>query len=309
MRPTLRQIEYFVTVAELCSFRKAADKLAVTQPSLSKQIQTLEAELGVSLFERSSRQVTLSQPGQALLEDARALLNQAYGFKAKTKELRTRQAYHLNAGVLPSIGAYFMPRFTQRLRSVFPDLQISFIEGSSQELLGKLAQGEVDFVIASRGPQADFCTKSLFEETLWICSTPEDDLMQPVEPAPLEALKGRRLVTLSPDFHLSEIVAELAEKAGAELSTEYRGSSLDAIRQIAARSSAVAVLPSLYALGEAIRDPAFRVRRLAHPDAIHPVLLYWRRTVRDQAFYERLAVEIIAEKMAIREERAPHLRV
>jgi len=309
MRPTLRQLEYFVTVAELGSFRQAADRLAVTQPSLSKQISALEADLGLRLFERSSRQVKLSRPGQALLEDARVVLRSAYAFKGKARELSQRPAFHLNAGVLPSIGAYFMPRFTQRLRTVFPDLQISFIEGSSQDLLRRLEMGEVDFVMASRGPQADFSVRPVFEETLWVCARPEDSLMQAEGPLELGALKGRRLLTLSPEFHLSEIVAELAQKAGASLSTQYRGSSLDAVRQIAAQSDVVAVLPSLYALGEAIRDPAFRVRRLEDADAVHPVMLYWRRETHDRAFYERLAQEIMAEKDAIRAERAPQFQV
>ena len=101
----------------------------------------------------------------------------------------------------------------------------------------------------------------------------------------------------------------VARLAGAELSTQYRGASLDAIRQIAAQSEAVAVLPSLYALGEAIRDPAFRVRHLKSPDAIHPVMLYWRRETHDRTFFDRLAEEIMAEKAAIRAERAPQFQV
>ena len=309
MRPTLRQLEYFTTVAELGSFRRAAERLAVTQPSLSKQINTLEEELGLRLFERTSRQVKLSRPGQELLEEARAVLAAAYGFKTRARELSQRPAYHLNAGVLPSIGAYFMPRLTRRLSAVFPDLQISFIEGPSSDLLRRLETGEVDCVMASRGPQADFSVKPVFDETLWVCTRADDPLMQARGSLPLEALRGRRILTLSPDFHLTQIVEDLALKAGAQLSAQYRGASLDAIRQIASQSDAVAVLPSLYALGEAIRDPAFRVRHLDDPDAVHPVRLYWRRETHDRAFFERLAEEIIAEKALIRAERAPEFQI
>lgn len=309
MRPTLRQIEYFVTVAELGSFRGAAERLHVTQPSLSKQIRALETDLGVQLFERSSRKVRLSKAGEALLPDGRAMLGQASAFREHARALARGPAFRLTAGVLPSIGAYFMPRFVGRLRRLFPGLQLSFVEGSSQDLLGRLAAGELDFVIASRGPEADFRIHPLFEETLWLCSTPDDPVMQPDTAASLDELRGRQLLTLSPDFHLSQIVARLAEAAGAELSADYRGPSLDAVRQLAASSPAVAVLPSLYALGEAIRDPAFKVRRLDHPDATHPVRLYWRRTAPDPQFYRDLAAAIIAEKQAIRAERAPQFQV
>ena len=309
MRPTLRQIEYFLAIADQRSFRRAAEDLAVTQPSLSKQISALEADLGVRLFERVSRTVSLTPAGQALEQDARQLIHHAQAFKNKARQLAQRHDYHLTAGVLPSIGAYFMPRFTERLRQTFPQLQISFVEGPSQELSSKLGDGELDFVMASTVEDTQFRVKPLFEETLWVCSTPDDALMQDRSPAPLSALRDRTLLTLSPDFHLAQIVANLAKKAGARLSEAYRGSSLDAIRQMAANGPGVAVLPSLYALGEAIRDPKFRVRRLDDAAALHPVFLYWRRTAPDPGLYEALARDIIAEKCAIRAERAPQFQV
>lgn len=309
MRPTLRQLEYFTTVAELGSFRQAAERLSVTQPSLSKQIVALEAELGFSLFERSSRKVSLSQGGQSLLADAQALLQQARAFKDKARTLSETPDYSLVAGVLPSIGAYFMPRLSDRLRQSFPKLTLSFAEGHSQDLLDRLGAGEIDFVIASTAVTRDVKSRSLFDESLWICSEPDDPVMLGDGEVELSALKGRSLLTLSPEYQLSQIVSSLADRAGAEISTAYQGGSLDAIRQMAATGPAIAVLPSLYALAEAIRDPDFKVRRLADPAAFHPVYLYWRRTAPDQAFYETLAELIMSEKHTIRAERAPEFQI
>ena len=309
MRPTLRQIEYFVAIAETQSFGAAAQSLAVTQPSLSKQIQSLEADLGVALFERTSRRVSLTPQGRALLADAQRVLRQARRFRNKARSLSFDTDIRLVAGVLPSIGAYFMPRMIDRLRQEMPGLKLSFVEGPSSELAGLLTQGELDFVLASETDRTDLARRDLFTETLWLCSTPEDPVMQSDAPASLSDLRGRTLLTLSPEFHLNSVVARLASEAGATLSTEYRGASLDAIRQIAASGPEVGVLPSLYALGEAIRDPRFRVRRLLAEGAEHPIFFYTRSSSPLQTLNDRLADIIVSEKLAIRSERAPQFQV
>lgn len=309
MRPTLRQLDYFVAVADRLAFGTAADALSVTQPSLSKQIAALEAELGLSLFERTSRKVRLTPAGEALAGEARAVLDAARGFRDAARRLASRAAFRMQAGVLPSIGAYFMPRLRERLRHSLPDLKLGLVEGSSPALLRRLSAGELEFVVASEGLAADLICRPLFDETLWICSAPGDALTEADAPLPLEALAGRTLLTLDRDFHLARVVERLAALAGASIGEEYRGVSLDAIRQLAASGAGVAVLPSLYALGEAIRDPAFRVRRIGHTEALHPVRLYWRRSAPDPDLFERLAAEMIAEKLAIRAERAPRFKV
>jgi len=309
MRPTLRQIEYFIAVAETQSFGTAAQGLAVTQPSLSKQIQALEEELGVVLFERTSRRVALTPHGRALLPDAQRVLRQARRLRNKARSLSFDTDIRLLAGVLPSIGAYFMPRLIDRLRQALPGLKLSFVEGASSDLVEQLAAGDLDFVLASDSPHPQLAAQPLFEETLWLCSTPDDPVMQTDAPAAVSELKGRTLLTLSPEFHLNAIVARLAARAGARLSDDYRGASLDAIRQIAANGPEVGVLPSLYALGEAIRDPQFKVRLLQDEDAHHPVIFHTRTSSPNQVLNARLAEAIIAEKQAIRAERAPQFQV
>jgi LysR family transcriptional regulator, hydrogen peroxide-inducible genes activator len=308
MRPSLRQLEYFVAVAEAEAFGAAATRLHVSQPSLSQQVAVLEAELGVKLFERTSRSVRLTAEGVNLLALARATLASARAFRDEARQLAGEKTRSLHAGVLPSIGAYFMPHLRERLQSKFPKLRISLEEGPTRELLSRLGRGEVDFVVASRGDATNFEMRALFDETLWFCSRPDDPLMEAERPAGLHELTGRRLLTLSPEFHLTEIVRRLASEARALINADYRGPSLDAIRQMATQGDGIAVLPSLYALSEAIRDPNFKVRRIDHPQAVHPVFLYWRRSAKDQQLIEMLAQEMIEMKAKIRAERAERFK-
>lgn len=308
MRPTLRQMEYFLAVADLNGFGPAAERLHVTQPSLSKQIAVLEAELGVSLFHRTSRSVRLTPHGNLLVPLARKALSAARSFREEARRLSGEKNGRMRAGVLPSIGAYFMPRFRESVQSELKDFRVSLVEGPSGELLNQLGAGKLDFVVASRSDHAGVDALPVFDETLWFCAAPDDPLMSTGKPAALSELSGRELLTLSPDFYLTRITQELAVEAGAKLSSEYHGPSLDAIRQMAVNGDGVAILPSLYALGEAVRDPEFRIRLLDHPKAIHPVFLYWRTAVSDQAFYQRLGEEMISEHKRILSERADRFR-
>jgi len=303
MRPTLRQIEYFVAVAEHGAFGAAADALAVSQPSLSKQLGTMEDELGVRLFERTSRRVALTPTGKAVLARARSILSEVRDFKAVARGTTSLFAARLSIGVLPSVGAYFMPIANRRLHTLYPDLRLLVQEGATRQLLDMLKDGAIDAVIGTPTNDPEFDSVPLFEEALWVCAASDDSLSLGTGPVQLSDLANSPLLSLSAGFSLHDLVEQLATKAGTYLSRDYQGGSLDAVRQMAVMGAGVAILPSLYALAEAVRDPEFKVRRLDHPDAVHPIALHWRRSSPAAQDFKRLAKELIAVKQEIRATR------
>ncbi len=305
MRPTLRQIEYFVAVADHGAFGAAANALAVSQPSLSKQLGTMEAEMGTRLFERTSRRVALTPTGRAVLSRARSILRDVQDFKALVQNTSSLFAARLSIGVLPSVGAYFMPIANRRLHRLYPDLRLVVQEGATRQLLDRLMDGQIDAVIGTPTNDPAFDSAPLFEETLWVCAASDDVLSTGTGPVSLSDLADRPLLSLSEGFSLRDLVARLAAKAGTFVSRDYEGASLDAVRQMAVMGAGVAVLPSLYALAEAVRDPEFVVRRLDHPDATHPIALHWRRTSPAAEDFRRLAADLISVKEEIRAARGP----
>jgi LysR family hydrogen peroxide-inducible transcriptional activator len=307
MRPTLRQIEYFIAVADQGSFGAAADMLAVSQPGLSKQIATMEDELGALLFERTSRRVTLTPLGRSLLDRGRRILQQVSEFRALARGSVGLFGDRLSIGVLPSIGAYFMPIANRRLHNHYPDLRLLVQEGATDTLLDCLREGQLDAVIATPTRDPAFKSVPLFTETLWICTASDDPLSRATDPLPLEALAERPLLSLGPDFALTSIVERLAERIGTYVSHDYRGSSLDAVRQMAVMGAGVAVLPSLYALAEAVRDPDFVVRRIDDPQAVHEIALHWRSRSPVSQDFEQLASELIVIKKEIQTQRDERL--
>jgi LysR family hydrogen peroxide-inducible transcriptional activator len=308
IRPTLRQLQYFIAVAEHGAFGSAARALAVSQPSLSKQLATMEADLGGALFERTSRRVSLTSLGTRLLPRARAILQEMREFRATARGSKGLFADKLSIGVLPSIGAYFMPLANRDLHRRYPDLRLAVLEGPTSELLSLLTEGRLDAAVGTPTNEPEFEMIPLFTETLWACAASDDPLSEGTGPVSLDALSDRPLLSLSAGFRLAEIVERLAEAAGTHVSRDYQGGSLDAVRQMAVMGAGVAILPSLYALAEAVRDPDFTVRRIDHPEAMHQIALIWRRTSPFGEDCKLLAQHLIEVKQQIRSARPERFR-
>lgn len=307
-RPTLRQLQCFLAVAEHQSFGTAAKAVAISQPALSKQIASMEEELGVTLLERTSRRVTLTALGEVLLVRARSILQEVREFRAIARGSVGLFGDRLAIGVLPSIGAYFMPIANRRLHKSYPNLRLAVHEGSTPQLLTMLEDGRLDVVIGTPQADPDFNSHPLFTETLWACAAADDPLSQSNEPIRLADLSDKPLITVSSSFRLADIVERLAEAAGTYMSRDYQGATLDAARQMAVMGAGVAVLPSLYALAEAVRDPEFVVRRIDHPLAKHDIALLWRKSSPMQADCRQLAEHLMSVKQEIRAARTEPFR-
>src|SRR4051794_6144015 len=113
---TLRQLQYALAIAEHKNFRKAAEACAVAQPSLSAQVAQLEAALGLTLFERSARGVTVTRAGSSVLDRARRTLLEADDLIATAERARDPFAGELSIGVIPTVAPYLLPEITGELR-------------------------------------------------------------------------------------------------------------------------------------------------------------------------------------------------
>ncbi|MBA4225616.1 MAG: hydrogen peroxide-inducible genes activator [Hyphomonas sp.] len=278
MRPTLRQMQYLIAIADTGKFGDAARAVNVSQPSLSAQIAEMEAGLGVALVERSRRGAMLTPAGEELVRRARIILREVEDLKAVAKLGRTELSGRLRLGVLPTIGPYLLPQTTGDLRARFPALRLSVREERTVDLDEHLQAGLFDTVISTPEDHPDTEYAHLFTERLYACAPPEDELTQGEGPIRLEHLRGRQLLTLGQGHRLSEITQDLATAAGAAVSSEYEGTSLDAIRLMSQLGAGIAILPSLYALSEAKRDRGLHVRLIDHPMARRDIALIWRET-------------------------------
>ncbi len=140
----LRHLRYFTALAETLNFRRAAENLRLAQPSLSTQVKALEDELGVRLFERTTRAVSLTHAGRVFLDEARAVLA-----AAAQAEQRARQAEHglvgtLRLGVIAPAANAWLAGVLRKFRQQFPGVQLSLFDLTSPEQLQRLRARELD---------------------------------------------------------------------------------------------------------------------------------------------------------------------
>lgn len=278
MRPTLRQMQYLVAIADTGKFGDAAKLMNVSQPSLSAQVAEMEAALGVILVERSRQGAMLTPAGEEFVRRVRNILREVEDLKAVARFGRKDLSGRLRLGILPTVGPYLLPFAVRDLHARFPALRLSVREERTIDLDEHLQAGEFDTIISTPEDHQNIGHAHLFTESLYICAPPEDTLSQAKGPVALSDLKGRSLLTLGQGHRLNTIIQQLADASGAEVSSEYEGTSLDAIRLMAEMGAGVAVLPSLYALSEARRDRALNARPIAHALAQRSISLIWRDT-------------------------------
>ena len=280
MRPTLRQLQYLVAVAETGHFGDAAKRVNVSQPSLSAQVADMEAEIGATLIERGRHGAFLTPRGKEAVRRAKLILRDVEDLKAAAKSAPDHLTGRLRLGVLPTIGPYLLPPAARRLHNSYPDLRFNVTEERSVDLEVHLHEGQFDTVISTVDDHSRCNSEQLFDDQLWICVAHDDPLATTSAPIKLRDMKGRELLSLGYlNWHSLDLqVHAIANASGATVSSEYQGTTLDAVRQMAEMGAGLAVLPSLYALIEVRRDPQLIVRRIDHPMAIRSISLVWRDT-------------------------------
>ena len=140
----LRQLRYFVTVAEEGSVTRAAERLHIAQQSLSQQIRSLEAELGAPLFERSSRGVALTDVGAVLLREGRPVLAQTERAVEAARRAARGEGSVLRVGFLSSVANYMLPPIVRAFRARHPEVTLHVEDASIAMLVERLRAGELD---------------------------------------------------------------------------------------------------------------------------------------------------------------------
>jgi DNA-binding transcriptional LysR family regulator len=156
----LRQLRYFVSTAELLNFTRAAERHRIAQPALSRQIRSLEDELGVSLLERDSRRVALTAAGHVFLQDIREIMEQLEGAEARIKRFHREARTTLNLGFAPSLAGGHLPSVIKIMSERRPDLQIALHDLSNEEMITGIRERELDAALlpAAAVPRSELFT-------------------------------------------------------------------------------------------------------------------------------------------------------
>jgi LysR family hydrogen peroxide-inducible transcriptional activator len=272
---TLRQLQYAAAVAELRSFRRAAEHCHVSQPSLSAQVIQLEEQLGTRLFERGARRVLVTTAGEALLGRLRRLLLEADDLVDAARQLGDPLSGTLRVGVIPTISPYLLPLLVPALRERHPRLAIVWVEEKTPVLMASLQEGAVDAaLLALEAEVGEVDREVVAVDPFVLAAPPGHPLVRAASPATPQELRGAGFLLLD-DGHCfrDQALAYCAAARGHEL--DFRATSLSTLAQMVAAGAGVTLLPRL-ALPVENRRSELAIRRLASPEPHRTLALVWR---------------------------------
>ena len=273
----LRQLRYFVAVAEELNFRRAAERLHLAQPPLSAQIKALEERLGTRLFERTTRTVALTQAGRVFLQDAQALLAAARTAEQRVKMADQGLVGNLRIGLLSPVATARLAAALRGFRQKFPGIQFSLYELSSTEQLQKLRTDELD--IGLLRPPVGFpdLAHCFHEESTMVLASPAGHRLAKLRRIEWRDFHAEPMVMIHPSMQHGyyDRFLQLCAKAGAiPVAGQYAN---DVHSKLWLISAGFGIAPTTRTIAE-IKRPGLVFREL--PRGLPPVqtLLVWKRS-------------------------------
>ena len=273
---TLRQLQYAVAVAEELSFRRAAERCRVAQPSLSAQIAQLEAALGTQLFERAQKRVLVTAAGRELIEHARTLLLAADDLAMRAKRAGDPLSGVLRIGVIPTISPYLLPTVAPRLRARYPRLTVVWREDKTAVLARALGAGEIDAALLALDGTMDQLASEVVAIDPFVLAVPRGHPLGKSTAAVSSPELRRDDVLLLDDGHcFRDQALEVCSRARAHES-DLRATSLSTLVQMVAGGAGITLLPTLSVKTEA-KAAGLTTRPIASSSAQRTIALVWRK--------------------------------
>jgi LysR family hydrogen peroxide-inducible transcriptional activator len=299
---TLTELRYVVALAQERHFGRAAQKCFVTQPTLSLALAKLEDELGVRLFERNKNEVIVTARGQAIVEQAKRVLDEVGRIQSLARGGQDQLSGALRLGVIPTIGPYILPDIVPKLRKRAPGMPLIIEENLTGNLAPMLREGELDVVIIAL-PFAipGVRTEVVYEEPFNVVVPEGHRWAGRKSVKPGELSEENLLVLQAGNCFRDQVLEACPGQANTALPEGRAGSSLETIRNMVASGLGVSVLPAS-ALTSRYSSRMLKSVPFTAPSPSRKVALAWRTSFDRPAAIETLAA-------AIREVKMPCLRM
>lgn len=252
-RPSIRQLESLVAVADHRSFRKAATSLGISQPALSAQVQAVEEVLGIQVFERDRRSVLVTPAGEEVVGRARLALEAVDAVNEAARRRAEPLVGPLRLGVIPTVAPYWLPALLPPVRKRFPKLELILREEQTARLLGQLAVGQIDAALLAIPVPGDVTTATIAREEFLLAAPRGSELVGRRGRLSERDLEDQTVLLLEDGHCLRDQALAVCERGGAHESMEVRGTSLPTLVQMVAGGMGVTLLPE--AAAEALIQP------------------------------------------------------
>lgn len=269
----LRDLHYFVVLAELKHFGETAKRCFVSQPTLSMQIKKLEETLGVPLFERSNKQVLLTDQGKALLSRAKMILGLVDEIKEIAKQSSDPFAGELHLGVIPTVAPYLLPLLMPHINKKYPNLKIWLVEEQTQNLLTMLQDGVLDAAIMAHSVAREFSFQNLYEEEFFFACASQHEYAQKQSLA-IADLANQPILLLEEGHCLREQAMSVCKMAKNNDIADFTATSLETLRLMVQGGMGVTLLPALASLSQSSNLISYIP--FVKPVPTRTLALFWR---------------------------------
>jgi len=284
----LRQLKYFVSLAQSGTFSEAAERVHISQPALSQQIKKLEQELDALLIERMGKGVKLTEQGKHFLTEAMNVLDSVRS--ASESVNRDENSLHgsLRFGIIPTIAPYFLPSMMDRLRVDPDEVNIHIEEKQTDTLIQQLKMGEVDHLLLSPPiPEDGLLTEKIGREPFQLALAEDDPLADRTSIA-LDEITEEPILILEEGHCLRDQSLSFCEQQNVQPNVVFQGSSLQSIMNMIETGFGYSFVPRMVVDSEQTRNLSFVP--FEEPRPHREIILARRKSTRltrlDEAVYE-----------------------
>ena len=285
----IRALQYFVKLAEMKHFSKAASACFVSQPTLSTQIRKLEEELGVSLVERAPRKIMLTPIGEDIAHRARYILRDIEHIKDAARRSKDPETGTIKLGIFPTLAPYLLPHVIPVIRKHYPELRLQLAEEKTDVILNMLDQGRLDAgLLALPVEEHSMEVEILFEEP-FVVAMPSSHPLSDKQSIAMQDLEGEELLLLEEGHCLRQHALAVCELAGAHERVDFHATSMETLRQMVAANVGVTLMPVLSVKPPTPTTDNIALRSFDAPPPSRTIALVWRSSSPLGGFLRKLA--------------------
>ena len=268
----LRLLEYFIVLCEQLHFTKAAEKLRISQPTLSHQIKLLEGYIGTPLFERVGKKIFITQAGIVLLEHSNKIFYELNQADIKIKEIQNLKRGNLSIGCS---GNHLITSPVISFNKQFPEIELSIQALTTQETITGILNNKIDLgVIFSDMHNEHIKFIPLFTEEFYLAVSTHHELSHR-DSIDFKELKNIQLTFLPQRYFIRKLIDTLCEEEGFAIHPKIELTSLDSLYQMVQFNEIATILPKSYI--ESINDPYIKQLSIIHPTPQKTIGLVYRK--------------------------------
>ena len=291
---TLTQLEYIVALDTYRHFVLAAEKCFVTQPTLSMQIQKLEEELGVRLFDRTKQPVIPTEIGEKILAQARVVLREANKIKQEVSDQKDSMAGELRIGIIPTLAPYLLPSLFKQMTEKYPELELVIKETITEDVIHELKNNRLDCgLVVTPLNDVSINEDALFYEELFVYVSKKNALVNKKYVLATD-IDPNQLWLLEEGHCFRSQVLNLCElRRRGDFHFKYETGNIETLRRMVDKSDGITILPEM-AVMEFSKSQQKLVKRLQEPRPAREVSLVTHRDHIKSKLLETLKEEIRA---------------